>query len=246
MCPRYARWELLLFNLDLLLQNPGLFLRLTAVMVLALVAAITVHEASHALIATMQGDNTARALRRLSLNPLRHMDPAGTAMLFLVGFGWGKPVPVNPMRLKNGPRVGTALVALAGPASNLLLAVLIALPVRLGLAAWHNPRNPSGEPFAYTNWEWIVADIIGFAVLYNLILAVFNLIPIAPLDGFKVALGVLPRHMAISFARLEPYGPGILMAVIMLSYIPMFGFSLWDVLGPVVRGLSLLVVGRPI
>jgi len=214
-------------------------------MTLALVVAITVHEASHALIATSQGDQTARRHGRLSLNPLRHMDPAGTVMLFLVGFGWGRPVPVNPYWLRSGPRIGTAMVALAGPASNLLTAALVALPVRLGLSVWHNPTSHPA-PFTEGTWNWILADVIGFVVFYNIILAIFNLIPLAPLDGFKVALGILPREAARSFARLEPYGPGILMAVLLLSYIPVFNFSLWDVLGPAVRAVSLIVVGRPL
>src|SRR5438132_8632143 len=119
---------MLLFNFDQFLADPIHFLRLMAVTALALVIAITGHEASHALIATVQGDFTAKRLHRLSLNPMNHLDPAGTVMLFLVGFGWGKPVPVNPFWLKLGPRVGTALVALAGPASNIAMAALFALP----------------------------------------------------------------------------------------------------------------------
>lgn len=213
-------------------------------MVLALVVAITVHEASHALIATSQGDHTARSHGRLSLNPLRHMDPVGTVMLFLIGFGWGRPVPVNPTWLKSGPRIGTALVALAGPASNFLTAALVALPIRLGFLAWHSPF--SYRPFSQTTPEWLVADFIAWLAYFNVVLGVFNLIPLAPLDGFKVALGALPREMARSFARLEPYGPGILMTLLLLGMIPMFGFGLGDIIRPAITAVSLLLVGRPL
>lgn len=213
-------------------------------MVLALVVAITVHEASHALIATSQGDYTARSHGRLSLNPLRHMDPVGTVMLFLVGFGWGRPVPVDPTWLKSGPRIGTALVALAGPASNFLTAALVALPIRLGFLAWHSPF--SYRPFSQTTPEWLAADFIAWLAYFNVVLGVFNLIPLAPLDGFKVALGALPREMARSFARLEPYGPGILMTLLILGMIPMFGFGLGDIVRPAVTAVSLLLVGKPL
>ena len=109
-------------NWELLAEQPMLFLRVMGATILGLLAAITVHEASHALIATVQGDFTARGRGRLSLNPIAHLDPAGAILLLIVGFGWGKPVPVNPFWLKLGPRLGTALVALAGPTSNILMA----------------------------------------------------------------------------------------------------------------------------
>ncbi len=227
---------------DLLTTNPLLAFRLIAATVFALLSAVTVHEASHALIAYWQGDPTARTLGRLSLNPIRHLDPMGTLMMLFVGFGWGKPVPVNPYRLRDGVKVGGALVSLAGPASNLLAATVVALPVRLGLMPWHSPLTYS--PFSQLSFTWILADVMGLVVFYNLVLAIFNLLPIAPLDGFKVALGVLPNNLAYSFARLEPYGPGILMSIILLSYLPMINFSLWDILGPVLRVVSLVVVGR--
>ena len=235
---------MLLFNLDLLAQNPGLFVRLVAIMSAALVITITIHEASHALIATWQGDRTARALGRLSLNPLRHLDKTGTVFLFLVGFGWGRPVPVNPFWLRSGPKVGMAVVALAGPASNLLTAAVVALPVRLGILAWHAPF--SYEPLARVDAGWILSDLVGFVVFYSLILAAFNLIPVAPLDGFKVAVGALPMRQAVSFSRLEPYGPGILVGILMLSYLPIINFGLWDVLGPVIQFFSGVFVGRPL
>lgn len=233
---------MLLAYFELIQIDPFLALRLIAVTIFALLTAITVHEASHALVAYWQGDLTARSLGRLSLNPIRHLDPVGTLMMLLVGFGWGKPVPVNPYRLRDGVKVGGALVSLAGPASNLITAAAIALPVRFGLTPWHSPLSYS--PFSQMTVSWILADVIGLVIFYNIMLAIFNLIPLAPLDGFKVALGILPRNLANSFARLEPYGPGILMTIIVLTYLPMLNFSLWDILGPVVRAVSLVVVGR--
>ena len=197
---------MLLFNLELLASEPLSFLKLIGVLAFSILVAITFHEFSHALIAHRLGDQTAERGGRVSLNPLAHLDPFGTLMLFLVGFGWGKPVPVNPYCLRHGPRSGMALVSLAGPASNLVVAVLFALPINLGLLPWHSPRF---LPLAQMNITWVLADIIGFVIFYNILLAVFNLIPIAPLDGFKVALGVLPRELSLSLARLESYGPAI-------------------------------------
>lgn len=228
--------------LDLITVNPGLALRLILATTIALLVAITVHEASHAFIAYRQGDRTAKALGRLTLNPVRHLDPAGTLFMLFVGFGWGKPVPVNPYRLRSGPRVGGALVALAGPTSNLVIAAVLSLPARLDVLPWHGPR--SGAPFLQQTPVSVLSDLIGIIIFFNIILAVFNLLPIAPLDGFKVALGVLPGQAAFSFARLEPYGPGILMALIGLSFFT--DFSLWTVLGPLVRFVSIAVVGRPV
>ena len=235
---------MLLGNWQLLMADPVLFMRVVAVTITSLLLAITVHEASHALISTWQGDRTAKGLGRLTLNPVRHIDPAGAVMLLVVGFGWGKPVPVNPFWLRLGPRLGGALVALAGPASNLLFVFILSLPIRLGLMAWHAPFTYT--PFSQLSLSWVLADIVGVLIFYNLILAVFNLIPLAPLDGFRVAAGLLPRHMGVRFAKLEPYGPGLLLSLLLLSYLPFIQFSMWDILGPVVRTLSLVVVGRPL
>ena len=231
---------MLLGNLGLLAANPVLFLRITVVTALALLVAITVHEASHALIATWQGDNTAKSYGRLSLNPLRHLDAMGTLSMVLVGFGWGKPVPVNPYWLRNGPKAGGAMVALAGPAANLLTAALVAAPVRLGLLASHSPFGG----FRGSDPASILADLAAVVFFYNVILAVFNLIPLAPLDGFRVALGLLPMQQARSFARLEAYGPGLLMSILLLSYLPGINFGLRDILDPMVRSVSFVLLGR--
>ena len=215
---------MLLRNIDLLLDDTTLFLYLIGIVTAGLIVAITVHEFGHALSATLLGDSTARRLGRLSLNPLRHLDPFGTLMIFLVGFGWGKPVPVDFRALGRNPRRGMAVVSLAGALSNLLIAALFGLLVRVGVVAWHTPR------FLYVDgWEFssVAADIVGYIIFFNLILAVFNLIPIAPLDGFKVVVGFLPGRQAYALARLEKYGPMILLVLLFFGY---FTGLLWDAL----------------
>ncbi len=207
-------------------------------MVSALAVGITFHEFSHAFVADRLGDDTARLMGRLSLNPARHLDPAGAVFLLIAGFGWGKPVPVNPYRLRNGPQSGRAMVAGAGPISNLLLAAVASLPVHLGLVPWHSPfLIPSRLSF------WAVDDYIGLylasIVIFNVILAVFNFLPISPLDGFSVAVGLLPRDLSLSFARLEPYGPGILMILIVLPFATGGRFGpLYEVMGPAINALT--------
>lgn len=183
---------------------------------LSLLYVIGLHEFSHALAASNLGDQTARGMGRISVNPLVHLDPAGTVMLLLFGFGWGKPTPVNPYGLRPGPRTGMAMVAAAGPLSNLLIAVVLAAPIRLGWVPWR-------EPFVLwhtANWE--LTDFVGlflsFAIVLNILLAVFNLLPVAPLDGFSVAIGVLPHELARSLAPLERYGMAILMVLFVMLF----------------------------
>lgn len=217
---------MLLLNLDLLARDPQRFLLVVGLAVVALLLAITIHEFSHAFLAHRLGDQTAHRLGRLTLNPLKHLDPAGTVLLLLVGFGWGRPVPVNPYALRGNPKTGMAVVALAGPLSNFLMAAALAIPLR---SAHDLPT--------------FLVDVLFRVFFFNLLLGVFNLVPIAPLDGFKVALGLLPGNLAYSFARLEPYGPGILMAIIGIGYFTDFN-PLWDVLSPVINLISLLLLGR--
>ncbi len=216
------------YYLDLLSTDFLLFLAFAGAVTLALLVGITSHEYCHALSASVLGDQTARRLGRLSLNPLRHLDPFGTLLLLFAGFGWGKPVPVNPYALRNGPRTGMAVVAAAGPLANLLISAILAAPIRLGWTPWHNPFLVGGT----TGWGG--ADYIGLflsaGVLLNSILAVFNLIPLAPLDGFKVAVGLLPVDLARPVAQLERYGIIILMGLFFLG--PAVGFNFF---GAVVR-----------
>lgn len=209
--------------LDVLRHDPVAFLILLATITLALIIAISVHEFSHSLVAYWQGDDTSKRMGRLSLNPLVHLDPIGTLLLFIVGFGWGKPVPVNPYNLRRGAVSGMALVSLAGPLSNLVAAGLFGLPSKM--IGGNSP------------------DILTYIVFFNIILALFNLIPLPPLDGFKIALGLLPRHLSYSFSRLEAYGPMLLLVVVVVDNFTRLGI-LWKTLGPAVNFFMRLFSGQ--
>ena len=227
---------MLIRSLDLLIDRPMDGLVTIAAFLAALVAAITFHEFSHALSANRLGDLTATRQGRLSLNPIAHLDPLGSVMILLAGFGWGKPVPVNAYNLQAGERSGMALVAAAGPVSNVLMALLLSVPARVGLVAL--------PVVGYAPFSGGPGELAGYflqTIIYlNIVLAAFNLLPIAPLDGFKVALGLLPREAAAPFARLERYGPMILLGLILLDYVMPGRGILWTILGPIVRGLGRL------
>lgn len=229
--------------LDLLDVSPWLFLVFFGSVVAALLVGIAFHEFSHALVAYGLGDTTARRLGRLSLDPRVHLDPFGTLLLFIGGFGWGKPVPVNGRRLRNGEKAGMGMVAAAGPLSNLLLAGLLAAPIKMGLVPWHTPFL---VPASVSRWQ--AEDYLGLflsaVVIFNVVLAVFNLIPVAPLDGFRVAVGLLPREAAAAFRQLEPYGPGILLVLLALPFLTSGSISiLYQVMAPAVNGLTRLLAG---
>ena len=233
---------MLLRVFDYILIRPVEGLLTVAFFSLALVVAITVHEFSHALSATQLGDPTPRSMGRLSLHPLAHLDPLGSAMMLLAGFGWGKPVPVNDAYLRIGPRQGMAVVAMAGPLSNVLVALLLAVPLRAGVVT----GDFVGFSVFFGGYENLSGYVMGSLVFWNLLLASFNLIPVAPLDGFKVAVGILPREASRPFAQLEPYGPVILLALIMSSYLVPGLNILGSVIRPIINALAVVVLGGQI
>jgi Zn-dependent protease len=182
-----------------------------------LLIAFTIHELAHALSADYLGDDTPRRMGRISLNPIVHLDPIGTLVLLVAGFGWAKPVMVNPYQMRGDPRRNMAIVAVAGPVSNIFMAILASIPFRLGLLDFTFYSGGGTLPsldFVMTLFLWI-----------NIILAVFNMIPVGPLDGLKVLRGVLPREMSGFLDPLEQYGMMLLLAAIFL--LPMFGFDLF-------------------
>ena len=208
--------------LSYLFTNPLSFLIFLA----ALFLAISIHEAAHAWAADRLGDPTARFSGRLTLNPFAHLDPLGTLMLFLFGFGWGKPVPVDYYNLRQ-PRRDAALISLAGPLSNLILAIFISLVWRLGI--YLSP--PSGQ-------------ILSFFFLpllqLNLVLGVFNLLPLNPLDGGKILTGLLPSPQSEAVERfLESYS----LILLILLFLPLFrGYSLLDfIISPLVNFFQALL-----
>jgi Zn-dependent protease len=232
---------MLLGSFDLLADDPSGFFRLTVLIVFALVTAVTIHEFSHALVANSLGDNTARRLGRLSLDPRRHLDPSGAIMMLIAGFGWGKPVPVDPRQLSHG-HIGAALVAAAGPISNLIFAFLLAIPFKMGVLV---PASLSLDRVAHVMTGGLtagIADILVLLIFFNLLLGVFNLLPLAPLDGSRVLAGFVPSEHTAAYSRFQRNGPGILVAIIMLDFALGLGI-LWGIIGPAVGLLTTVATG---
>ncbi|MEK6645117.1 MAG: site-2 protease family protein [Candidatus Firestonebacteria bacterium] len=171
----------------------------------AILLAITIHEYAHGWVANRCGDPTAKMMGRLTLNPLAHLDPIGAIMLLLVHFGWAKPVPVNFNNLRN-PKRDMVFVSIAGPAANIIVAVISAIFARILFMV-----NYSIPPQIFTPF----ISILGFSVMINCALAMFNIIPIPPLDGSKILMGLLPYNKTLWMSRIEPYGFIILILLIM-------------------------------
>jgi Zn-dependent protease len=206
-----------------------------AVLALPVIFAVTLHEAAHGWVADRLGDHTARALGRVTLNPLKHIDPVGTVlvplgMFALTGFmfGWAKPVPIDGRNLRQ-PRRDMALVAAAGPGANLLMAVLWGLGI--GLGQWLLQSSPwIAEPLIYMG---------AAGVLINVILLVLNLLPIPPLDGSRVVTSLLPPNAARQYLKLEPYGLFIVIGLLVTGI-------LGRILIPLVVFTILLLPGAPL
>jgi len=194
--------------------------------------ALTVHEFSHALVASRMGDPTARLLGRLTLNPLAHLDPIGSVLLLIAGFGWAKPVPVDARYLAH-PRRDMMWIALAGPVSNVILAALFGTLL----------RGIDGNPYLSQSIMGVaLVEMVRYSVRLNLILAVFNLIPIFPLDGSRILTGLLPASAAERYRALEPIGPMLLLGLILVGNLTRFSI-IGALIGPVVGTLARLFTG---
>jgi Zn-dependent protease len=213
-------------------------LQSTIFFVLALVVSLSIHEFAHAWSAYELGDSTARNQGRLTLNPVAHLDPVGALMILFMAFsgwgiGWGKPVPVNPYNLRTNPRVGMGLTSAAGPFSNLVLATLFAIPLRLALVPWGNA----------------LGELLWVFVITNISLAIFNLIPLPPLDGFHVLQGLVATfrtrwsyEWGNRLDQLAPYGPILLLGLLSLGWFSGLDPLGWFI-GPPLNALLGLLLG---
>ncbi len=214
-----------------------------SIMALPLIFAVTLHEAAHAWVADKKGDPTARQLGRITMNPIAHIDPFGTViiplMLFATTgfiFGYAKPVPVNAFNLRR-PKEDMAWVAVAGPGMNLILAVisgilyrLISDPVFLGGGSLFSGMSPTLSFFLLP-----LREMLRFSVIINVVLMIFNLIPIPPLDGGRVLVGLLPNNQSRMVSRIEPYGMLVLVFVVFLDPFGLMQKVVWPLVSIVSR-----------
>lgn len=201
--------------------------------VITLLIAFTFHEFSHAWTATRFGDDTPRLFGRLSLNPLRHLDFMGSLMLVFTGFGWAKPVPINPQKIRQYSPSALMLTAISGPLANLALAIVAALVLRTG---WVN-NIPAVAAFLPTPRYFLL-----YFLYTNLGLMIFNLLPLPPLDGEEILVYLLPAEWEQKWAAIRPYGPYLLIFLLLVG--PTIGFNLVDALiSPMIRGLAGILIG---
>lgn len=202
--------------------------------VIALVIGFTVHEFAHAWAADFFGDDTPRQYGRLTLNPLAHLDVLGSILLLTAGFGWAKPVPINPYALGRRSPLAVMWVSLAGPLSNFLMAILVAIPIRIILSSPSLMIAMADQIFLIT--------LIEYFLRINLVLMLFNLLPIAPLDGSKIAVAIWPESWSRVVEQTEAYGSYILMGLFFLG--PYVGIDLFRwVISPVMNNLANLLLG---
>ncbi|MGB8646640.1 MAG: site-2 protease family protein [Anaerolineae bacterium] len=201
-------------NIDMLLSTGNIWPIVSSLLyaLVALLIALTFHEASHALVANWLGDDTPKKMGRLSLNPLAHLDPFGVVMMLIAGVGWGKPVAINGDKLRPGPKIGMALVAIAGPISNLLLAFVLALPIRFHLVQFTSQKvfELGGKSIYFS-----IGQLLLLVVMLNLALAIFNLIPISPLDGSRLWQIILPDRIYFIWVRYEIIGVFVVVGLVL-------------------------------
>lgn len=212
-----------------LFSNPPQISRFVAFAIVAILA-FAYHEFAHAIVADRLGDPTPRSMGRITPNPFVHLSLYGLAFLFLVGFGWAV-TPVNPNRLRGNPRHAMAIVAVAGPAANLIMALVFALPVRFNLV------TPAQGTVLPTLWE-----LVDTGLYINLLLLVFNLLPIPPLDGFTILQGLLPPDLAYQLDGVRQYGFILMLGVLFI--LPMIGVNVLGlIIGPIYTAVYTLLVG---
>ena len=225
---------MLLANLDYLINNPWFALWEILGILASLVIGITIHEFSHAILAYKFGDDTAKLEGRLTINPMKHLDPMGSIMLLVAGFGWGTPVPVNPFKVGKKRSRNLAIISLAGPISNLILGAILGTIFRMGLFSTDYSIN--SFPIV------VILDLMITLIYVNVILAIFNLIPISPLDGSKILAAILPSKYTPYLIQLDRWGPPILLSVIVVDIFLNIGI-LSTIISPIVLAIVKLFIG---
>lgn len=211
-----------------------LSLNFIIILVPVILFALTIHEYAHALVAYKLGDDTASLQGRLTLNPLVHLDILGTILIFIVGFGWAKPVPVNPLNFKD-PRKDMLKVAIAGPLTNLIIVIISGALLRILI---QNPVSLEESSFYYSAYGTLIAIMI-LNIIYGTVLAVFNMIPIPPLDGSRILYGILPEKSAYKYMELEKYSIFFLFFI----FIGIRNFASFNIIQAPVILISKLLTG---
>ena len=188
----------------------SIYFQLILIKAPVILLSLTVHEYCHAYVAHKLGDDTALIQGRLTLNPIVHLDIFGTILMFVVGFGWAKPIPINPNNFKE-PKKGMLLVAIAGPLSNLIMAIIAGIVIRLYLPDLLLAGENTSNIFN------VVIIILIYIIVFGIALAVFNLIPIPPLDGSRIMYGILPDKYIYGYSKFEPYGILFLFGIFFLG-----------------------------
>jgi len=205
--------------------NIGDFLSIALMRVIPALICITIHELAHGFAAYKLGDRTAKDMGRLTLNPIKHIDPLGLLMMLLIGFGWAKPVPVDIRNFKH-PKWYMAVTALAGPVSNIILAAVVLFILGLTTTSLGIITNPATGQMYYTNETGLmIYSIISGMVFLSVALAVFNMLPIPPLDGSKVLFSLLPEHIYFKLMRYERYG--IIVLLVVMNSELLFGINIF-------------------